>query len=180
MADRSNPYELAFEAWLRHRRLPYVAVNEARRALWSDPEAGPSRTLKSLDYLVSPPGEIWLIDVKGRRFPAGRRRQYWRNWSTLDDLRSLARWQSLFGERARGLLAFVYQVEGALAPVPAESLWTHRGRAYGLVGVTLADYATWARPISPKWDTWALSAREFRRLAIPLDELWCGAVASCA
>jgi glutamyl-tRNA synthetase len=33
----------------------------------------------------------WLVDVKGRRFPSGdEQKQYWKNWSTRDDLRSLA------------------------------------------------------------------------------------------
>ena len=31
MANRENHYEAAFEAWLREHRVPYVAVDEARR-----------------------------------------------------------------------------------------------------------------------------------------------------
>ena len=34
--DRSNHYELAFEAYLRERRLCYIAVDEARRSLLDD------------------------------------------------------------------------------------------------------------------------------------------------
>ena len=33
------------------------------------------------------------------------------------------------------------------------------------------DYAGHARPISAKWDTLAMPAADFRRLARPLDEL---------
>src|SRR5688572_2898382 len=66
MANRDNHYEAAFEAYLRDRRLPYVAVDEGRRALAAD------ESLKSLDFIVSPPGaRSWLVDVKGRRFPTG-------------------------------------------------------------------------------------------------------------
>ena len=66
MAKRDNHYEAAFEAYLRDRRLPYVAVDEGRRALAAD------GSLKSLDFIVSPPGaRSWLVDVKGRRFPSG-------------------------------------------------------------------------------------------------------------
>ena len=93
MANRDNHYEAAFEAYLRERRLPYIAVDEARRSLV------PDGSLKSLDFIVSPPGDVsWLVDVKGRRFPSGdEHHQYWKNWSTRDDLRSLAAWQSHFG-----------------------------------------------------------------------------------
>lgn len=33
MAQRRHHYEQAFEAFLREERIPYVAVNEARKAL---------------------------------------------------------------------------------------------------------------------------------------------------
>jgi len=46
MANRDNYYEAAFEEFLRARRLPYIAVDEARRSLI----AGGS--LKSLDFIV--------------------------------------------------------------------------------------------------------------------------------
>lgn len=58
---RHNHYELAFEAYLRQRRQPYVAVNEQKRALMADED------LKSLDFIVSVPGrQNLLIDIKGR------------------------------------------------------------------------------------------------------------------
>jgi hypothetical protein len=63
MANRDNHYEAAFEAYLRERRLPYIAVDEARRSLV------PDGSLKSLDFIVSPAGDVsWLVDVQ-RRFP---------------------------------------------------------------------------------------------------------------
>src|SRR5580765_4621590 len=78
VAKRDNHYEAAFEAWLRWLRLPYMAVDESHRAA-----AGGERTLKSLDFIVSPPGwpSSWLVDVKGRQFPTAGQ-QFWRNWST--------------------------------------------------------------------------------------------------
>ena len=33
MANRDNHYEAAFEAYLRSRGVPYIAVDEARRSL---------------------------------------------------------------------------------------------------------------------------------------------------
>ena len=36
MADRTIHYEAAFEAFLRSRGIPYVAVDEAKKALFAD------------------------------------------------------------------------------------------------------------------------------------------------
>jgi hypothetical protein len=184
MANRDNHYEAAFEEFLRGRGVPYVAVDEARRSVLSD-----GASLKSLDFLVSSgldlpvglPGDgsaaarqrvTWLVDVKGRRFPSGDvHKQYWKNWSTRDDLRSLAQWEGLFGEGFRGLFVFAYDVLGRRAPLAAEELFDYRGSLYGFVAVTLTDYAGHARPISPRWDTWAMPAGDFRRYARALTEL---------
>jgi len=101
VANRDNHYEAAFEEYLRSRGIPYVAVDEARRSLMAD-----GASIKSLDFIVSGPGgTAWLVDVKGRRFPSGEEhKHYWKNWSTRDDLASLAQWERLFGENFRGLL----------------------------------------------------------------------------
>jgi hypothetical protein len=166
MANRDNHYERAFEEFLQSRGVPYVAVDEARRAHWG------SSSLKSLDFIVSPADSgAWLVDVKGRKFPSGEQRQYWKNWSTRDDLVSLAGWQRLFGQRFRGLFVFAYSVVGDRTPLAAERMFAHRGRLYGFVGVALADYSAHARPISPRWDTVAMPTGVFRRCAAPVDEL---------
>ena len=184
MANRDNHYEAAFEEFLRNRGVPYVAVDEAKRSILSD-----GASIKSLDFIVSGGVDIsvcpeagknacptrpisWLVDVKGRRFPSGDvQKQYWKNWSTRDDLRSLAQWEELFGASFRGLFVFAYQVLGDRAPLPAEELFPCRGSLYGFVAVPLSDYAAHAHPISPRWDTWAMPAGYFRRLAQPLVEL---------
>ncbi|MEN6495460.1 MAG: HYExAFE family protein, partial [Thermoguttaceae bacterium] len=73
MANRDNHYEAAFEAYLRSRGLPYVAVDEAKRSVLGDGES-----IKNLDFIVSTPGTAtWLVDVKGRRFPSAED-QYWK------------------------------------------------------------------------------------------------------
>lgn len=168
MANRDNHYEAAFEEYLRQHGVPYVAVDEARRSLLSS-----GATIKSLDFIVAVPGgATWLIDVKGRRFPSGDiQQQYWKNWSTRDDLRSLATWEQLFGAQFRGLFVFAYDVLGNRAPLPAEQLFDFRGSIYGFIAVALGDYAACARTISPKWDTVAMPAADFRRVARPLDAL---------
>jgi hypothetical protein len=168
MADRDNHYEAAFEEFLRTHGVPYVAVDEAKRSLLSNGDS-----IKSLDFIVSAPNRTtWLVDVKGRRFPSGDiQKQYWKNWSTRDDLQSLAQWERLFGAGFRALFVFAYDVLGNRAPLRAEELFEFRGNLYGFVAVPLGDYASHARPISPKWDTWAMPAAAFRRAARPLAEL---------
>jgi len=172
MANRDNHYEAAFEAYLRERGIPYVAVDEARRSLLAN-----GASIKSLDFIVSSPGPtVWLVDVKGRRFPSGddASRHYWKNWSTCDDLRSLGQWESLFGESFRGLFVFAYHVLGDRAPLPPGQLFGFRGGLYGFVAVGLADYAARCHRISPRWDTVAMPTDEFRQLARPVEEFLLG------
>jgi hypothetical protein len=171
VAKRDNHYEAAFEAYLRRLRAPYVAVDETRRTLAGE------RSLKNLDFIVSPPGAegSWLVDVKGRRFPSGRQKRYWKNWSTRDELRSLASWEELFGKSFTSALVFAYNVVGDLAPLPTDKLFEFRGGLYAFLAVRLDHYTSWAHQISPKWDTVAMPAREFRALAMPADELFLAA-----
>src|SRR5438067_10242405 len=145
MAKRDNHYEAAFEAWLRWLRVPYVAVDEARRSAAPLPSRE-ERTIKSLDFIVSPAATVgsWLVDIKGRQFPTAGK-QYWRNWSTADELESLAGWEVLFGPRSMGLLVFAYIVIGDRAPLPAEELFVYRDSLYGFVGIRLDHYTSFAR-----------------------------------
>lgn len=167
MAKRDNHYESAFEAYLRARQVAYVAVDEAKRSLLSE------GTLKSLDFIVTPRAakHAWLTDVKGRRFPAGRQKQYWKNWTTGDELHSLARWEELLGAQFTGLLVFAYHIVGDFAPVPASQLFGFRDRWYAFLAIRLHHYTAHAHVISPKWDTRALAASKFRELAEPMDIL---------
>jgi hypothetical protein len=180
MAKRNNHYEAAFEALLREHRLPYVAVDEKRRSLVAQSGSGLADSLKSVDFLVSPPGtESFLVDIKGRRFPSGtHHKQYWRNWSTRDDLRSLAEWARYFGDQFTPLLVFGFELAADRSPVPIEDLWYHQGRTYGYVAVPLADYWRAARTLSARWDTVSMPAADFRRHASSWRN-WLGASPDC-
>ena len=166
LANRDNHYEAAFEEFLRSRQTPYVAVDEGKRSLLAD------ASIKSLDFIVSSSrGVTWLVDVKGRRFPGGAQKQYWKNWSTRDDLVSMAHWQRLFGERFEALFVFAYSVLADRSPLPADQLFEFRGLRYAFVAIRLEQYAFHARQISPRWDTVAMPAERFRELAQPLHSL---------
>lgn len=165
MANRANHYEAALEAYLRQLRIPYLAIDEKRRSLLGQ------ASVKNLDFVVTAPGGAsWLVDVKGRRFAAGKAGQLWKNWSTRDDLESMDRWEQLLGPRAAGLLVFAYHLVGRESPVAASEVFAFRDALYGFVGIRLKDYQDHARPISPRWQTLALPTSQFRRLARPLAD----------
>ena len=168
MADRNNHYEAAFEAYLRTLRLPYIPSEENRRSLLAD-----GTTIKNFDFIVTVPGDnSWLVDVKGRRFPGGRKNHnYWKQWSVFDDLVGMQTWETLFGRKFQGLFVFAYQVVGSKSPVPLEKLFVFRKRLYAFIGIRFAEYLPEARLISPRWNTYSMPARRFRQLAQPFDEI---------
>ncbi len=165
-----NHYEVAFRAFLQSRRIPFLAVQERQRCRQED-----GSSIKSLDFVLSRPGGTsWLIDVKGRRFPSGsadgKRGGYWKHWSTRDDLVGIRRWERVFGEHYEGLFVFAYEICGHLSPVPAEQVFSYRRRLYGFVGITLADYLSEVRVLSPRWKTYAMPTARFKALARPFEE----------
>jgi hypothetical protein len=166
--DRSNHYEAAFEAYLQRHRLCYVAVDETRRAVLGD------FRVKSLDFIVhTEAGARLLVDVKGRRFPAGpshRQRRVWECWSTYEDISGLERWTELFGPGYQGLLVFAYHLLPSVVVSPeTQDLWSWRGRRYLLRAVPAEDYRHHMRTRSPKWGTVFLPGAVFRELAQPFQ-----------
>jgi hypothetical protein len=166
--DRSNHYEVAFEAFLQDRGLCYVAVDETRRALLGE------TPVKSLDFLVFGAGGARLvIDVKGRRFPcgpAGRARHVWECWAERDDIDGLGRWAELAGPGYRGLLVFSYHLAPSVRlPDSVEDLWECRGRRYLFRAVDVRDYRRHMRRRSPSWQTVTLPKAVFRALVRPLS-----------
>jgi hypothetical protein len=167
MAIRANHYDAAFEEYLRQQRIPYVVVNEARR---SPLDAG---SLKSLDFVVCSPtlGGL-LIDVKGRCGPqrgAGGARA-WENWATADDLESMTRWETAFGQGYRALLVFAYWLPEGCEHDDLTSMLTFRNRDYAFYGVWAADYRQAMRVRSPKWETVWLRSPAYRDLRFSLAE----------
>ena len=162
MAHRNVHYEAAFEDYLRCRGWPYVAVDEAKKAIF----AGAS--IKSFDFLVySSTGANLLADVKGRKFPdsgGGRRAgntRAWENWITREDVAGLQEWEKVFGPDFTGTLVFAYWLQGPPQRAPFEDVHVFRERHYAFVAVTLADYLTIARPRSAKWQTIAAASAAF-------------------
>jgi hypothetical protein len=162
MADRTVHYEAAFEAFLRDRGIPYVAVDEAKKALFS------SARLKSFDFVVySKGGPNLLVDVKGRQLRNRDKRKGFETWATEQDVADLLQWEEVFGEGFKAVLTFVYWIDPPL--VPEAGMYEHKERWYLLMGVDLTEYRDHMRRRSPKWETVCLGAEDFRSLAKPLE-----------
>ena len=202
MAQRRFHYEQAFEAYLREWRIPYIAVDEAKRALAEAEEpktnadatavevahaerlqvgamsvgrtqVGGGGTLKSFDFVVySRSGPNLLVDVKGRKH-SGRSGRNLDNWVTREDVRSLGRWQTLFGEGFQGVFAFFYWCQVQPPDALFTDLFVWGDRWYALLVVSLADYQQAMKQRSRKWETVCMGADDFRRLAVPMRQ-WLG------
>ena len=166
--DRGNHYETAFEAYLRDRRLGYVAVDESRRASLDD------EPVKSIDFIVyGRDGARLLIDVKGRKFPGGgnKKSRLWQNWVFREDVEGLERWEESFGTEYRGLIVFAYYILPEVELRRGTSdLWVWRGKRYLMRAIPVSDYREHMRLRSPKWQTVHLPTGVFRQLVRPLRE----------
>ncbi len=159
-------YEAAFEDYLRRKQIPYVAVDEAKRAAFRDAK------LKSFDFIVYADNRTnWLVDVKGRRWAArgSQRKPAWENWVTQADLDGLEQWEQVFGVGFGALFIFAYWLQEQAEP-PPEIVHGFRDQRYVFVGVPAAEYRLHARVRSPKWGTVNLPAAEFARCARPLAD----------
>lgn len=163
---RSIHYEAAFELFLRERGTPYVAVDEAKRALFA------GVALKSFDFVVySESGVNLLVDVKGRKFPydSGRQKRFWENWVERDDMQNLATWQDIFGRGFQGMYVFAYCLGGPQYAEQFADLHEYRQRLYAFVAVPSDLYAQHSRLRSPAWQTVSMPARLFRELLAPVS-----------
>lgn len=165
---RSNPYEAAFEAYLKASGLCYVAVDESRRSFLGDV------SVKNLDFIVlGSNGARLLVDIKGRQFPGGaegKERCVWENWSTLEDIAGLESWLRLFGSGYLALFVFLYRLRPAIkVPEDTPDLWTFRGERFLLRAVALEEYRRHMKVRSPRWGTVSLPSARFKELARPFQ-----------
>lgn len=165
MAQRRHHYEQAFEGYLRAHRIPYVAVDEAKKALLPGAAAAAGEgSLKSFDFVIYGQGANLLVEVKGRK--AGRTRL--ESWVTLDDLTSLQRWEGLFGPEFQAAFVFVYWHERQPPDALFQEVFESRGRWYALRSVRVGDYAGAMKVRSPKWRTVDIPRARFDRVSTPL------------
>ncbi|MBL8746151.1 MAG: HYExAFE family protein [Phycisphaerae bacterium] len=182
MAQRRHHYERAFENYLRARRIPYIAVDEAKKTLL--PDRAPLRiendskteqlTLKSFDFVIYGGRANFLIDVKGRRVPRNLTSPLARgrleSWVTQDDVDSMRQWERLFGRGFEGAFLFIYWCEGQPPDALFQEMFEDRGRWYAIRVVRANAYFEHMRVRSPRWRTVHLAATDFERLSQPLLE----------
>jgi hypothetical protein len=191
MAQRRFHYEQAFEHYLRANRVPYVAVDEAKKAL--APGTGPGKAtgsqqrgaglshdadspvaLKSFDFVVYTPQRNLLVDVKGRMFGTANpstlqsNRRY-ESWVTQDDVDSLNHWQRLFGADFRAVFVFAYCLRQQPPDALFEELFAFGDRWYALREVTLAEYERFMVQRSGKWQTVHVPGKDFARISRPFS-----------
>lgn len=159
MAIRSNHYDAAFEDFLRSTGRPFVAIDESRRAQLADV------SLKSMDFIVDGGECRLLIDVKGRRFPtSGRSGSRWECWTDQDDVRSLIRWEEVFGPKFRAAFVFAYELMDPIWYEFHPQRWVYGGRSYSFYAVWVQEYSRSMRVRSPRWQTVCLRKPDYAQL----------------
>lgn len=181
--QRRHHYEQAFEEYVRDRRLPYVAVDEARKALLPEGASlrvsvgndAPQRALKSFDMVLYGRDTNLIAEIKGRRIarrPARENtvpaRSRLESWVTLDDLESLTAWERLFGPGFQAAFVFVYWCDELPPAALFEDVFVYRGRWYAIRAILVGPYARVMRTRSARWRTVHLSSADFDRLSVPL------------
>ena len=142
MTRRHIHYEAAFEDYLRSEGIAYLAVDEHKKAIFS------GARVKSFDFLLyRNPGETWLVDIKGRKFPydTPSNKRYWENWITQDDLDGLKKWTEVFGEGFTAVIVFAYLLLGPEDRQPTPYAHPFRGNFYAFLAIPAATYARHAR-----------------------------------
>lgn len=171
MANRRFHYDRAFEYYLRANAIPYVAVDEAKRALAPGQLTGTRAKLKSFDFVVySHNGRNLLIDVKGRKH-SGKTGKSFQNWVTNDDVKCLKKWQGIFGDGFDPAFAFLFWCDAQPPDALFHEVFEYNGRWYAVLAVRLADYTQHMKPRSAKWDTVSIPAKAFDDLSVPLKDL---------
>jgi len=163
--QRSNHYEAAFEHFLRTRALPYIAVDQAKRAIFA------SIDLKSFDFVAYLPGQRnILIDVKGRKAKGGKRRWSFDCWITRSDLEAMGAWQEVFGKDFVGAFVFAFWLAN-MDNVNLFDGFRFRDRYYRFFVVYLDDYRLYVRTRSDRWKTVSIPREAFENIAIKFDDL---------
>jgi hypothetical protein len=179
VAQRRFHYEQAFEHYLRANRIPYVAVDEAKKALLpaaakrkAAESADAVAALKSCYFVVYAPHGNLLVDVKGRMFgsakndnPSSNRR--YESWVTQEDVESLTRWQELFGKDFTAVFVFAYCLRQQPPDALFDELFAFGDKWYALREAHLTAYVQCMVSRSSKWSTVHVPGEAFSRISRP-------------
>ena len=79
--------------------------------------------------------------------------------------------QKVFGDGHEAYFVFAYGIENIDVDFDGRELYQLGRRRYVFLAVNLDDYRKFMKLRSPKWRTVTLGAQDFRRCAIPLEQL---------
>jgi hypothetical protein len=169
--DQSNPYEQAFESFLAENKVPFVWVDQSKRPEFLDD------TVKNFDFLLYPDSQSpLLIELKGRTFK-GRSLVGLKGldgWSTFEDVQALSQWLRRFRTdypAARACFVFAFRFANIDVETDGHDVYDCLGERYLFLAIPLQKYAKAMKTRSPKWQTVTLPAKDFRRWAIPINEV---------
>ena len=166
--------------------MPYVAVDEARKALvpqgalslagtedGSGGAGGSGGALKSFDFVVyGRSGTNLLVDIKGRRVAPPKAGASWKSgrlesWVTLEDVDSLERWQALFGSGFSAAFVFIYWCDAQPPDALFQEIIEYQGSWYALRAVPLQEYKGAMKTRSERWKTVHVPTAAFERISQP-------------
>ncbi len=162
-----NHYERAFENWLIENHIPYILVDEHKRAVFS------ACKIKSFDFLLySTGGQAVIAEIKGRIFKGNTLANLTslECWVTADDIDGLMNWQKIFGKEARVVFIFAYKIEAVDVDLDGREVFDFNENRYLFLCVNLDDYRRFMKLRSPKWRTVTLPANRFRQNIIELND----------
>jgi len=163
-----NHYERAFGNWLIDNRVPYITVDEQKRAAF-----GRSK-IKSFDYLLYPPSQQTIVaEVKGRAFKGTTFAKLtgFDCWVTTDDIAGLAKWQRVFGPSHTFAFIFAYRIKNIDVDFDGRDVYEFEDNRYIFFCIKLDDYRKFMKSRSPKWKTVTLPAEKFRQCAVQMQNL---------
>ena len=186
MPRRGAHYERAFESYLQERQIPYVAVDQAKKAVFAGAK------IKSFDFILYPrQGPKILADIKGRKVAArsflrGRGAE---SWTTHEDVNGLQAWEEVFGSDYLAAFIFAYWLtenlpdQYTLSEQKPQSpqhglfddVFRFQERDYSFWTIELCGYRLRMKQRSPKWETVYVPRKSFRESAQPFMEFVLGA-----
>lgn len=176
MPKPSRHYERAFESLLRSLDLPYLKVDDAKRALLPQGaklQCPAGKSLKTFDYMVYSDRSL-VVEVKGRKGPCAARSAKaprFENWTTRDDLQSLLAWEQLFGDGFLAVLAFVYAFEEPPTLAAGRRVIEQDGLWFVVLAAPAREYLEQSRTRSPRWGTVSVPTERFRQISAEIDQL---------
>jgi hypothetical protein len=170
-SEQPNLYEQVFESWLQENHIPFVYIDQTKRLGQANDD------IKNFDFLLRPDAQNpLLVEVKGRTFHgtslAGLKGLD--GWVTFEDVQALSHWHAAFEARsaaAQAMFVFIFRLEQIDVETDGRPVYDCGGERFLMLAVPLERYRDRMKLRSPKWKTVTLAAADFRRRAVPVEDI---------